>query len=195
MSKACTPQLESSPHALQLEKSPCRNRDPAQPKIIKRKGRDRQGQGGRKEQPGVPWSRLVVARCGALAGLQRHQRAQSWVAPVLVSRQGCCWSSSLGTWCDGCVFSKAPLQSWGTLAQQWCWAAPRQKSLRAETGRGWRELGTGWESMSKDIEVFRRAYNCGSLRMQMKEFLLLLNPDPKSLEGLFVCQHLWRAVV
>ena len=49
--------------------------------------------------------------------------------------------------------------------------------------------------MSKGIEVFRRAYNCGSLRMQMKEFLLILNPEPKSLEGLFVCQHLWRTVV
>ena len=49
--------------------------------------------------------------------------------------------------------------------------------------------------MSKDVEVFRRAYICGPLRMQMKEFLFILSPDPKSLEGLFVCQHLWRAVV
>ena len=30
--EAQAPQLESSPHLLQLEKSPCGNKDPAQPK-------------------------------------------------------------------------------------------------------------------------------------------------------------------
>ena len=44
MRKACTPQLESSPHSLQLEENPCRNKDPAQPKIVKLKETDRQGQ-------------------------------------------------------------------------------------------------------------------------------------------------------
>ena len=34
MWKACTPQLENSPHSLQLGKNPCSNKDPAQPKQI-----------------------------------------------------------------------------------------------------------------------------------------------------------------